>query len=243
MSCYEWERGTIKLPSKAFPAFRKAINTAANTIATARYEDALRVFNALKDPATMRAAKDAVRAANKTRAPKDRIKLNSVTTRVIFDAINDGWDSASVYGVLHRNRWQFRGVQTTRMVGELGIFERKDGKIKLVKPKKPKKLPLNTTSYRVGSEADIVFDPKSKTVTWSVGENNHACDRAREHELGKAFFRELGRVEWTRGSGGKIVGNDEYNRDSRDEGGGGNILKDEFGPNVRRLRRRSPSWW
>jgi hypothetical protein len=48
--------------------------------------------------------------------------------------------------------------------------------------------------------------------------------------MGKEFFSRLRRINWTRGSGGTIVGNDEYNSDSYDAGGGANYTKDRFGP-------------
>lgn len=86
-----------------------------------------------------------------------------------------------------------------------------------------------TTAFNLG-EPSISFDDKTHSVTWSVGENNHACDTARSHPVGVAFFHALQGITWTRGSGGKIVGNNEYNRDSAYEGGGGNLVTGRYGP-------------
>jgi hypothetical protein len=83
-------------------------------------------------------------------------------------------------------------------------------------------------------ETRIEFD--GRKVTWSVPENNHACEHAREHLLARTLFDLLARVQWTRGSGGTITGNNEYNQDSRDAGGGGNYVVQEFGPKMPRQR-------
>lgn len=42
------------------------------------------------------------------------------------------------------------------------------------------------------------------------------------------LFRYLERVTWTSRSGGQIIGNDEYNRDSCEAGGGGNYVVREY---------------
>jgi len=78
-------------------------------------------------------------------------------------------------------------------------------------------------------EACVYFDDETKSVSWSVSENNHAVDDARNHPLARHLFRALRNVDWTRGSGGIIVGNDEYNQDGDDEGGGANYVTMTFG--------------
>jgi hypothetical protein len=97
-----------------------------------------------------------------------------------------------------------------------------------------------TTSFDVyGEEFGFGFNNEKRTVGWEVGENNRACENARKHPLARELFRILDSIEYTRGTGGKIVGNDEYNRDSRHDGGGGNYVKDEFGPNIKKAKPMS----
>lgn len=102
------------------------------------------------------------------------------------------------------------------------------------RPKAPKKsqfapLKQNTDGMNVGHEAGISFVKKLRTVIWSVSENNNAVDHAHNHPVGKEFFRRMSRVVWTRGTGGQIVGNDEYNRESRHDGGGSNYVTNRYG--------------
>jgi hypothetical protein len=101
-------------------------------------------------------------------------------------------------------------------------------------PRKPMKkdfapLPWKTVVFG-GDEGTVRFDLKARTARWSVSENNRSVERARSGWLGRAFFTALNRVEWTRGTGGSIVGNDENNRDSDYEGGGGNYVTASYGP-------------
>jgi hypothetical protein len=108
----------------------------------------------------------------------------------------------------------------------------KDGKI--VAPKK-KDLDCKQVYKFVGcyfDEVAIQLSDTDRTVRWSVDEHNHACETAREHHMGQQFFALLRKVKWTRGTGGKIVGNDEYNRDEggQCEGGGGSYVTAEYGP-------------
>jgi hypothetical protein len=84
----------------------------------------------------------------------------------------------------------------------------------------------------------IEFDPKRQTVHWSVGENNHAYGKAHAEASPTQFFRMLAAVNWVRGTGGEIAGNDEYNRDNSHSGGGANYTNFCYGPGQRNPRRR-----
>lgn len=103
------------------------------------------------------------------------------------------------------------------------------------KPRRPlqKDFPMangTTRQFSAGEGHLRLSTDKERTVDWDVPENNHACEYARESAMGKAFFTAIDRMNWTRGSGGTIVGNDEYNRDSEYEGGGANYRKEQYGP-------------
>jgi hypothetical protein len=96
---------------------------------------------------------------------------------------------------------------------------------------------LNSRSYRIecgDMDALIIFDKEAHTVTWTVPENNRQVERARDTLEARKFFSLLSTVHWTRGTGGTIVGNDEYNRESSCEGGGGNYVVERYGPDVKK---------
>lgn len=118
---------------------------------------------------------------------------------------------------------------------------RNEPKLRSVAPKKKdfQILPTSKDASIYLGDASIHLKNKTKCVVWVVPENNHAREHARKHPVAKTLFRLLDRITWTRGSGGQIVGNDEYNRDAGhgEVGGGGNYVTAEYGPNVRRPRR------
>jgi len=90
-----------------------------------------------------------------------------------------------------------------------------------------------TTSFSLDGEGSVSFDKECKTVSYDVWENNRSVERARESKVGQLFFRTMSRIEWTRGSGGTLYGNDEYNKhESYGGSGGGNYVTEQFGKNV-----------
>lgn len=93
-------------------------------------------------------------------------------------------------------------------------------------------LPVQKTQDRTMWRDDwsLSLTNASRTILWSVEENNHAVDHAHNDQFVKKVFRLLDNIVWTRGSGGVIFGNDEYNRDAWGEGEGGNYVTRHYGP-------------
>ena len=264
MSCYNWERGTIKIPSKEWKGVRDRLVKTANERRARLLDKALLVWSVLNNRDNINAARKAVQSFNKTQKPANRVKLSKVTPRAVFQAINDPWDHGTIgkaieplkRGVLanavltgRRSEDEDERVHTIGLMLFPYIYEKDERgrevntnkRKRLAKPKKsdPAVKPLVPTkvAFIKDDESSISFDHKAKTLTWSVSENNRAVERAHEGWLWKALTSALSRVKWTRGSGGKIVGNDEYNRDNSYEGGGGNYVTHEFGPKVARPYR------
>lgn len=101
---------------------------------------------------------------------------------------------------------------------------------KLFRPKKKcfPKLPTSKSVVLHLGEATITLDNKKRALTYSSGENNRAVEHARDIPTVAFMFRLLGRVKFTARTGGQFIGNDEYNRDARYEGGGGNYVTETY---------------
>ncbi|MBP7629335.1 MAG: hypothetical protein KA758_02690 [Acidimicrobiales bacterium] len=197
MSCYEWERGTLKLPTAEFSKLRKKLEDSDRSLKEQVFDHSQKFWKALP-------------AAIKTKKPADG------AWNVEFHKALDDY-CAGLGGLAEPVRNQ---------VGRCGWGER---------PRRVLKSEMNfptnrTTSFDVdGGEASITFDRASSSVTWSVMENNHAVETARTDPLARVFFRELGKINWTRGTGGVIVGNNEYNHGDG-VGDGANYIVEGFGP-------------
>lgn len=88
-----------------------------------------------------------------------------------------------------------------------------------IPPTRPKrsdfpKLPL-TRSARMSFEGfQIYLDNKTRSFHWYVEENNRAVEDAHKHPVATQAFRALSNLKFTRNTGGRIYGDDEYNRDN-----------------------------
>lgn len=82
-----------------------------------------------------------------------------------------------------------------------------------------------TTSFHCGA-ASVTFD--GRKLHWEVADNNHAVDTARAQFLWRTLEQALRSVKWTRGTGGIIAGNDEYNEDAW--GASGDYITARYGP-------------
>jgi hypothetical protein len=223
MSHYDWESGSFKLSCKEYGKFKKEFRKRWNESLDDAHRLAIRIH-------------EEVLANN-------RGKRNVNWANVVADQrVSVG--KADSFGPAPR-RSVSELPHSDLIFTSLGYWENMSRSGATKRPSKPKKkdFPKATNKTRdfVAGSVSVTFDDASRTIGWCVEENNHACERARESAIGVIFFALLRKVEWTRGTGGNIVGNDEYSRDSREAGGGGNYVKERFGPREQKAARAAQS--
>jgi hypothetical protein len=200
MSVYEWEHGTLKLPSGVAPKMRKALAATQNK----HFDDVMaeaKKFWATNKTTSKKKLHEAVLAEYDKYGPSRGFRFGPEMSKAKEDAL-------SIFQTM-TSLWNKDSKPHAPKVADVAAQ---------VGPKATSR----TTQFRAGYEASITFN--GNKVTWDVPENNHAIDSARESIVGDQFFRLLDKVEWTRGTGGEIVGNDEYNEDNREAGGGANYV-------------------
>jgi hypothetical protein len=103
------------------------------------------------------------------------------------------------------------------------------------KPRRAKKTdyqwPTSTSTVLHADGLTITLNRKTRTIRYDVGENNHAREHADATALGKAWHKAMADVRWTRGTGGVLRGNDEYQREAGEYsvGGGGSYVVEAYG--------------
>lgn len=221
MSNYEWERGEFRIPAAEWAGFKASVREAVNRQNALAFDAALKLHQKLTEKAKGNKSLDLRQAAWDEMAT---INVGSYYTPPKFceDEVFEIVESVIKDKRLANGRTQTR----------------------LAKPTK-KDFPQhgnNVTAFRsIG--CSLVLDNGSRTAVWNVSENNHAVDSARATALAKGMFAALGKVKWTRGTGGVILGNNEYHSDSGryHEGGGGSFSKESFGPDKKLSSRPAPS--
>lgn len=229
MTAYGWETGTIKLPSAEFSRLRKAVETADRKAKEQSFEQAQAFWKGLTrkqqtDPEAYSAALNEYSSATYADLTRRQERL--------------GWGAPAP----ERNRLAAKQqilsdtLDKLRQVAAGGY----DPQTRAYVPGKPRRVqvtdmdyPTNrTTSWRVANEGSITFDRETSSVRWATGHNNHQVERAHADPLAQTLFAELGKVHWTRGTGGTLMGNDEYNEDAGREtvGMGGSYITSGFGP-------------
>jgi len=208
MSCYERERGEIKLSVAEYGRVKKEMIAVKQKCAEDAYINALKLYDRM------------ITAAKGKR----------------------GVDWRSLYNELQiiagsRDSWSFTPSVHLDPDGKFFLSMNYENK----RPPKPKKkdyiVKIDRKKFYLSfEEASISFMDTNRTIIWNVSENNHSRERAREHSIARSFFKILNSVKWTRGTGGSIVANDEYNQDDREHGGGGNYEVDSYGPERKEKR-------
>jgi len=206
MSCYEWERGTITIPAKDWARFRKALLEAWNAKQLGLLERARKLHARLRN--TVKGKRGATRSKALRRAFEDHVGHRDDDLSDLMFNLLISYSREDGHGT-----WSLKG---------------------LPKKKDLKTFPVSKGATIMLEDATVIFDNDRRTVTWDVPENNHAREHARNHWFAKELFQRLRRIKWTRGSGGRILGNDEYSQDAgrEHEGGGGSYVTAEYGPKV-----------
>ena len=210
MSRYDWERGTLTLPTKAVAAVKKAVRDEHNACAA-------EIYAACKQFWT--------EEAKRTRSEER------------YQAALERWEQRR----FEADRWRHQPDPRREFVTEQAVFVLEGIRFNNERPRQVTLADLtrytegggrkdNRTKVFAAGEAFVLFE--GRKVTYSSGENNHQVERARSYPIVRAFFSALDRVKWTRGSGGELLGNDEYNEDAGQEygGGGGSYVTARFGP-------------
>lgn len=205
MSRYEWQEGTFVLPSSEFASFRKQIQDKHHEVLLAAFDRTQKVWEGL--------------------SRKEKTDPVAYTTAA-REALYGDSPIVSLWGERDHFAEEVKQHAYDMLVGAVRANGGKPRRV----VKSDVDFPTNRTTVFEGLEASVHFDRRANSVTWEVAENNHAVERAQNSVLGQAFFARLDEVRWTRGTGGTIVGNDEYNTEDRWPGGGGNYACVAKGP-------------
>ena len=200
MSCYEWERGTIQLSVKENSRVKKAMIAGIKTYQENAHKNAIKLYE------KMIASAKGKRGVN-WQTVYGNCRTESVSRSTFFLSSHEETD-----------------------LDPMDKMYPQENK----RPLKPKKKDFIVKVERKNlalyfEDAQISFNDKNRTIFWSVSENNHAREWCHKHYYAKTLFSLLNTVKWTRGTGGTIVGNDEYHRDDDYEGGGANYVTISFG--------------
>lgn len=218
ISCNAWERGEIKLPTAAVADVKKAVRDAAIAYRTLVQTLCRKWW-----------------AEHRTSSRKKYLETLDYQPFGAWMDRNAGRQHASeplyddVLYVLQGIVSEWAGGKTVernpRQVQEKDL-DRQLG---------PK--PTNRTDRYNVDGGSIFF--KGRSVHWSA-EDSHGCDRPKEHPIARALFAALNKVTWTRGSGGKILGNNEYSEEAGrySEGAGGSYTVMEFSAKAAAERAR-----
>ena len=204
MSRYDWEAGSLKLPTAAWVAFKRSLQNGVKKMYANDFELAVILHGEL------------------ARRHKG---LSGYELSVAFAA------------ELNRtNRILGQRGPETRPSYDFEILERDEveclvlGRARQPVLRKPQKKDVPVVNARTltfsEDEMRIKLDNASRTVHYHSGDNNHQVERARSTMTAQLFFELLSKVQWTRGTGGKLMGDDEYNRKSR----GATYVTARYGP-------------
>lgn len=205
MSHYDWESGTITLPAHEVAPTKAALRDAANKLHAEVLAEAKRLHTQV------------AKGTTSITLHHERIRAHVYSQQNRSSFGRDAVVSELAVQVLDTIRWA-RKREGKAMRGPQLID------LKHVAPK----VGNRDTEFHLDVGGTISFD--GRKVHYESSDNNRQVERARDSVLGRVFFAQLGKIVFTRGTGGALIGNDEYNRDSDSIGGGGSYITATYGP-------------
>lgn len=223
-SRYDWEEGTLILPAAAVAPMKKALRDEANAFHAETLAAAKRLAKeaGTTSPAKFNewlAAREAARYRSDSRAGHNPYDTAATLRAKQVEAVAEGF----LADRLKAKSW--KNIEAPKRVTVPTAAELEGYGVKKYTNKDTEFAVLDSDGYPA---ATISF--KDRAVNWRVEENNRAVESAHAAPMARVFFGQLGKVKWTRGTGGTFAGNDEYNRDNYDTGGGANYTTQAFGP-------------
>ncbi|AXV09901.1 hypothetical protein DVS28_b0131 (plasmid) [Euzebya pacifica] len=197
MSRNEAETGEWVLPSAEVARVKKALRAAHNGVAEAAYREAKAFWKQHGTQSATKYAEAADRfvAQISPRPPSlyGRPDPRAAHQRAVADAVREvldriAWHARGGGQALHGATWDdMDGVGWGRKTNRDTTFG--------------------------DAEASVRINEKTRTLRWTVEENNHAVEHAHDGLLGKTLFGHLAKVKWTRGTGGIVRYLSEYDTD------------------------------
>jgi hypothetical protein len=198
MSCYGWERGEVKVPVKEFSSLKKSIISAMQSRQETLFNKAINTYTQLKEE----------------KKGKRNFPLTARLSGILWPTSNQSFSRFQSSQRSEYDHSECYQIQAALI---------KDNKLR--KPTK-KDFKLDSNQRFTADELCVSIDSKTKTIHWSVADNNRSVEAAHESFLGRTVLQLLKRINYTSKTGGYFEGNDEYNRD---ESSGANYVTERFG--------------
>ena len=206
MSRYEWESGKIILPAKAAYPFKKQLTEYLNNEIDRMFTVSQEAF---------------ANISSKFKEHRN-VDFRKGFRREIVNLLKRSYSQDCAFELY------------LEYFGDLDklFFKSDPTRLTPVKPTRTlfaQKIILNKPFFYKSRHGNFSIEIKERVLHWQVPENHLAVQFAREHPVAIEVFELLRNVKWTLRSGGKIFGNDEYNRAFHYIPSGANYVNESFG--------------
>jgi hypothetical protein len=201
---YDWERGTLTLPARAWKKFREALSHADQARREQLHALALELYALL------------VKAY-------PGIENDYARMLAVFG------EPGTPHAALCARLAELNGCSEVLAA----LRDKRDGR-RMAQPTQEDFLGVAAQALRtlpVGEcLGQIRLDPERRQVCWSVYWSDRAREAARNSYFGRVLFGLLANVQWAPGTGGIFIGNDEHNRGHDGTDKGRDYVTETFGP-------------